>query len=160
MTSTIINTMGPGIICKRFIVTYSDLTTAGTSQTLVLDSAIPKGSMYAGCRALCVTAFAGGSISAMTLALGAGSIATNTFLTAQTVFTGITAGVTQYSGTATGMVAFTYAGDTFTATFASTTDNVNASTAGSVYIDLFYIPFENLVSTGPAGNSTTGGGLL
>jgi hypothetical protein len=158
MTTTTINTLGPAPTVARFMLTYSDLTTAGTSQTISL-KAIPKGSLILGARVLCVAAFAGGSVATATLSLGTTGGSTTGILAASNIFTGISAGVTMYVTSTLGVYAATYAADTLTATVVTTTDNVKSCTAGKAYIDVVYIPFEDLTATGPAG-STTSGGLL
>jgi hypothetical protein len=141
----------------KYTITFSDLTTAGTAQTLYLSAdpggnafqtpsttappnaqnfAIPQAGVILYAKVHHTTAFSGGTIASMTVSVGklGGS---NTFVTpAFNVF--------QAAGDTTLQETFAIPSGQIspwgiTVTFTSTVGNVNAATAGSVDIYLAYI---------------------
>lgn len=153
----IITGLGGAISTVKYTLTYSDLTTAGTSQTISLNAnpggnavntpatstpinsanfQIPQTGKVLTCTIHHTTAFSGGAITAMTVSVGkvGGS---NTFVApAFNVFTGA-ADTNLQESFAVGSGQITAWG--VTVTFTSTGGNVNAATAGSVDIYITYL---------------------
>lgn len=156
MTITQIMPMGPSSIVERYTLTKGDLTTAATTQTIDLRT-LPKGHIVLGVRIKHSTAFSGGSISAMTVSVGAAAGTATTFAAAFDVFQ---AAADTTAAMTSGWKAATYASDTLQAKFTATSDNVNAATAGEVHIDVEMFFPSDLTATGPIGNSLSTGGYL
>ncbi len=151
MIATVINTFGPGAVVERFNISFKDLTAGALTQAFNLKP-LPKGSLILGIRLRLREAFAGGTIATATLSIGTTGTTAVAILAAKNIFTGVAAD-TCYTSSTTGLLQGTYAADTLTATVTTTVGNVNAATAGSVDVDVVYIPFSDLTGT-------QGGGLL
>ena len=156
MTRTNFNNMGPGKVLERFIVSNTDLTTAGLTQTLTLKT-LPKGSFVTGVRIKSATAFTGGGASACTVSVGSAAGNATTFSAAYDIFQAVADTALQMTSM---FKAATYAQDTLQAFFTSVGANLNALTAGVVYIDVEYYLTEDLTGTGPTGNALATGGQL
>jgi hypothetical protein len=156
MTVTSLQTMGPGPIIERFIISEADLTAAGTTQTIDLKS-LPKGTIVKGVRVKASVAFAGGGNTAVTVSVGSAAGTSTTFSAAFDIFQAVGDTVAQMTS---GWKAATYAADTLQAFFTVTTGTCAGLTVGQVAIDVEYQFMESLTDTAPAGNSLTGGGLL
>lgn len=157
MTTTQIMSMGPSSIVKRYTISFGDLTSAGTTQTITLDT-LPKGHIVKGVRVKTSTAFAGGGNTAVTVSVGSAAGSATTFTpVAYDIFQAV-ADTTALM--VSGWKAATYAADTLQAFFTTTTGVCSGLTAGQVFIDVELFYTEDLTATGPAGNQTTGGGLL
>lgn len=167
-----LNNYGPGIVANRFVVTFSDLTTAGSAQTLNLPTlgagfggstpTVPVATMIMFVRIKHTTAFSGGGLSGMTVSVGSSAGSATTFAAAFNVFQAVAN--TTFQAAAASNLAATYAADTITVTFTATGGNVNAATAGSVNVDIFFWLEPDLTATAPLTNSPTpqgsGGSLL
>lgn len=153
-----------GLAYVKFTLTYSDLSTAGLSQSINLQQnpipggavaitpavnfQIPQGGVLLGVRIHHTTAFSGGAITAMTVSVGkSGSNAF--FASAFDVFQAVGDTTLQETSLfkAGGINAVPV-----TATFTSIGANVNAATAGSV--DIYLCLLNVSQSSGP---STTPG---
>jgi hypothetical protein len=128
-------TMGPSSIIKRYLLSYGDLTAAGTTQTIDLDS-LPKGTIVKGVRIKNTTVFATGNT---TLTVSVGSAAGNA-----TTFS---------NGT---FDLFSVVADTIQAFFTASTSCATFG-SGAFFIDVEYWYPEDLTATGPSGNSSSGG---
>jgi hypothetical protein len=132
----------------KIILTYKDLTAAATTQTINLfpdpagqaaQTLAPIGTALIFSSVRLKTPFTGGSISAMTLALGDKGSGTRYIASASTdLFTAIASNTKDNVASTT---AFAFTGSLFAASntvftclFTSTSDNVNAATAGRVEI--------------------------
>lgn len=127
--------LGSGISVRRFTYTYLDLQAlSGSGAKSVAMFTLPVGAVILGVRAQTVTAFTGGSLSAMTLLVGK-SGTTNYFTSAFDIFA--TASDTTVQETA----LFKHgnkAALAVIATFTPTGDTVAAATAGQVDVDVWY----------------------
>lgn len=124
--------LGAGLSLKRFIVVESDLTAAATSEAITLFT-LKKGDAILGIRIKHSTAFAGGSVSAMTVSVGSTSAGAAGYASAFDIFQAV--GATTFQMTSA-FNAGTYADEATTATFTATGDNVVNLTAGQVEIDV------------------------
>ncbi len=167
MNSTQIQTMGPGLICMRFDLTYQDfqagtLTSTNHISTVKLSDAsgnafpLALGSLIFGYRMKHATAFGGGSVSAATVSIGSSAASSATTFAAAFDVHQAVADATFAAG-ATAAPAGTYAADTITATLTLTSDVVANMTAGELYIDLFISLWDNMVGTAPVGCGGTAG---
>jgi len=127
--------LGSALRLRRFTITHADLTDNDTSQTINLYT-LTKGSAVLGVRIKHSTAFSGGSVSALTVSIGAAAGSATTFASAFDIFQA--AAVTTFQMT-NSFNAATYADDTVQAVFTSTTDNLVNLTAGSVDIDILTV---------------------
>lgn len=136
----------------KAIINYSDLTAAATTQTIQLHpnltpadeqnanpttDYLPLGVCLGPVAINLVTPFTGGSISAMTVAIGDPS-SNNRYLSAADVFTAL---ATNTAATKIGTVFYTYntsdVGNNYGALqilFTSTSDNVKSATAGQLEV--------------------------
>ena len=151
MTTTSIMTMGPGPITERFTISYSDLTAAGTTQTIALKS-LPKGTIVKGVRIKHSTAFATGNTT-LTVSVGSTAGSATTFAGAFDIYQAVADTTMQMTS---GWKAATYAADTLNAYFTASTSCATFA-AGVVNIDVEYVYTEDLTGTGPAGGTTSGG---
>lgn len=134
-----------------FTLTYADLTAAASSQEIQLLFNPPAspisivtpqpfqlyaGSVMLGVRIIASTAFRGGSLSAMTVSVGASGDSTR-FAAAFDIYQAV--GPTVLQETAEFKSGSSLA-IPVTVTFSATGDNVRAVTAGLVDIFLYYIP--------------------
>jgi hypothetical protein len=162
MQTTVLNNYGPSSVIYRFLLSFSDLTAAATTQTIALFS-LTRGTFIKWVRIKHTTAFAGGAISAMTVSVGSTAGSATTFAAAFNVFQTVADGTLQ--GAVAAATQATYAADTLNAYFTSTSANVNAATAGAVFIDVEMWMEPNLTATAPVGTAgtygaPTTGGLL
>lgn len=118
-------------------VGIADLDAEATTDTVVLTD-IPSDANVTRCKLIPQAYFTGGSISAMTLQVGDGTDADH-FVTATNVFD------TTTLGTATGTQGAGIGGTpgTVTCTFTSTSDDVDAATAGSCVVRCHYERWED-----------------
>lgn len=156
MITTELQTFGPSSIVRRFVLTYSDLTAAATTQTIDLMS-LPQGCIVKTVRIKHTVAFAGGSLSSMTVSVGSSAGSATTFKAAFDCFQAVAA-TSLVCAPATAQFA-TYAADTLQCKFTGS-HAVNTATAGSVFIDVEMLMEPSLVSTPPTGNSLALGGQL
>jgi hypothetical protein len=161
MIITILNNFGPSIVCKRYVVSYADLVPSPAAQTMTFNlEVVPKGTVIFGVRAKHSTQFAGTGITTVTVSVGStGASSNTTFLAAYTV-TAAVADTTMGLSTSVAVPnAGTYAADTIYAYFSVTSGagNLNALTAGSVNLDVFYWLEPDLTATAPFGVGGTAG---
>lgn len=135
----------------RFSVSYQDLSAASTTQHIQLLFNPPNGpvsivtpqpfqlyigSVMIGVRIIPVVSFGGGSLSAMTLGVGTtgddNRFSGSAFDVFQAPGPTVLQETTEFKSGSTGAVPVTV-------TFTSTSDNVNAATAGQVDVYLYYI---------------------
>jgi len=140
------------VLNERFIITHEDLTDTDTSQTINLMT-LPKGSIVKGVRTKCATIFSGGSVSALTVSVGCAAGAVDTFSPAYSIMAVVADTTAQM---VSGWKAATYAADTLTATFVSTTDNLDQLSAGVVYLDVEILLMPDLTATAVPSGSTGG----
>lgn len=144
---------------------FADLTTAGLTQTITLQAqptgnqgSIPstppsftlnQGSFIVYIRIKHSVAFSGGTISAMTVAVGKTGGATNFFAPAFNIFQAVADGTLQETPTPPmGQLSAC----TLTATFTAVGGNVNTATAGVVNIDIAYVPVSTPTFTAAYGS--------
>jgi hypothetical protein len=136
----------------KFTLTFSDLTTAGASQTITLqanpggnavnpaDFQIPQGGVIKYARIHHTTAFTGGALNGMTASIGKKG-ASNTFVSAAfNVFQTAADGNLEETWNVSSGQQSAWS---VTVTFVGTGGNVNAATAGSVD---FYIIYQNVTT--------------
>jgi hypothetical protein len=126
--------MGSGAQFRRFTVTHADLTASATTQNVTLFT-LPKGSVVCGVRIKHSTAFAGGTLSAMTVSVGT-SGDTTAYAGAFDVFQTVADTTFQVTDQ---FNAASYAAHSIVAAFTATGDNVVNATAGVVDIDIYYL---------------------
>lgn len=127
-TSYIASNLGGFLEYRKFTITYADLTTAGTTQTIALFT-LGAGSKILGVYQKHSEAFAGGSLSSMTVSVGSALSATQftaTFDVYQAVANTTVQETAMFkSGTAVAQAVNSYW---------TGSHNVNTATAGSVDI--------------------------
>ncbi len=134
------DTAGAGmtVLKKTVTVGHADLTDADTSQTINIDTALPNNSRIVGVDMRALTAFSGGSVSALTVDVGtSGDI--DALVDGADLATAAVDG-----GPATMPLGIRHnktfaSGGQLIATFVSTGDNLVNLTAGSVIIDVLYV---------------------
>ena len=128
--------MGAGPKFRRFTYTYADLQAiSGSGAKSLTMFTTQQDSIILGVRVKQNVAFAGGSLSAMTLLVGK-SGTTNFFTSAADIFAAVADTTVQETalfkhGQKTGLAILV--------TFTPTGDTVAAATAGSVDVDIWYI---------------------
>jgi hypothetical protein len=133
MTKTqLLLSIGSGPTFTRYALGYGDLTTAGTTQQITLDT-LPANSVVVGVRIQHTASFAGGTINAMTVSVDSAAGGVAFFASAFNVFQAAAVTTLQCTNE---FKAATSAADTLACTFTSGVGNVNAATAGAVYIDV------------------------
>lgn len=144
--STIATNLGSGVTLRRYTLTYLDFqTTSGSgAKTFALDT-LPAHGIVLGVRTINKTNFAGGALSAITVAVGKSGTATF-FTAAYDCFAA--AGDTTVQETA----LFKHGQLTalpMIATVTPTSDNVSAATSGQVDIDILSLNVSSDMTTIP-----------
>src|SRR5688572_5857892 len=86
--------LGNGLACKRFTIGEAELTAAATSQTIALFT-LPKGSIILGVRIKHRTAFAGASVTAVTVSVGTTTLGAAGLASAFDILQAVAAGTKQ-----------------------------------------------------------------
>lgn len=131
--------LGGSISCKRCIIDYLDSDVAGAAATTLTKKLfnLPKGSVVIGVRIKHSTAFAGTNITAMTVSVGSATNGNTAYSgPAFDIFQAVGDGQRQLNGD---FIDGPNADEVINAYFTATGGNLNALTAGSVSIDVFYL---------------------
>lgn len=134
-TDQICVNLGQGLTGKKFTIDYTDLTaTAATSKAQALWT-LPAGAKITAVNIYHTTAFAGTSITAMTVSVGKSGTATH-FTATLDIFAAVAdSGVLETAMFKSGQKTALPVIATFTATGA----NLTALTAGQVVIEVYYV---------------------
>lgn len=124
--------LGQGLSLRRFTIPYGDLSDADTSEAVTLFT-LGAYSAILGVRIHHTTAFAGTSVTAMTVSVGSSVVGAAGFASAYDVFQTVGDTVIQES---TQFQAGTIAASTVQATFTSTGGDMDVMTAGSVDVEV------------------------
>lgn len=128
--------LGVKVLTKQ--ITHADLTDADTSQDIAI-TGFPANGIPLRAWVELDTAFSGGTVSALTVSVGDAAAATELFV-ATSVFTGAAAGVLNGASEGAAVGKFRHeAAYSPIAQFVSTTDNLDALTAGSLTIHIAYL---------------------
>ncbi len=129
-------------ISKR--IQPADLTAASTSQTIPFDDAIPAGSLVVGASVDLATEFAGGSVASAVADIGDADV--DRFIDGQDIFTGAGAPLTEAQGSPGVGLDGTNAGHAVVpaavtpgVTVITTTDDVDAITAGDMTAHIYFV---------------------
>lgn len=126
--------LGSGLTLKRFTLTYSDLTTAGLTQTIALFT-LAKGGIVLGVRIKHSTAFSGTGWTACTVSVGSSSNGATGYASAFDIFQAVADAARQLSQV---FKDGPNAAEAVNAYFTSVGGNLSVGTAGSVDIDVLY----------------------
>lgn len=133
-TNNALRTICGGFIQEKFTKTYSDFSTASTTNTITIKS-LPAGGIIHAVKMKHSASFTGGAISAYTIACGITGSNTK-YHTGRNVFQAPSE-ANKWIYTTVGMEDH-LAATTINATATSTSANLNAATAGSVDIWILY----------------------
>jgi hypothetical protein len=171
MISTVLQTFGPSTVNVRTVISFSDLIGfASTTGTInlplgypgVTTPVVPRGTYVKNVRIKHTASFTGGAITAVTVSVGSAAGSATSFAGAFNIFQAV-ADTTLQGGPPT-VAQVTYAADTITAVFTSTSANLSALTAGVVNIDVEMWLEPDLLSTAQLTNTPvpqgSGGGLI
>lgn len=122
---------GGSLELNRYVVNYADPTAAALTKTLPLFT-LKKGSIVLGVRIKHSTAFAGTSITAVTVSVGSSGLGATGLANAFDIFQAVAAGTRQLTQT----FKDTDADEVINAYFTSVGANLSALSAGSVAIDV------------------------
>ena len=131
--------LGNGPCTNRYTISYADLTTAGTTQTLALFT-LPQGGKILGVTIKHSTAFRGTAWSACTVSVGSATGGATYYASAFDVYQAVAA--TTFQDTAEYKSAI-YTAEAVNAYFTSTGGNLSVGTAGVVTIDVFFLNYDN-----------------
>ena len=132
VTTDVALQLGQGLSLRRYTIPYGDLTTEATSEAETLFTLNPYSAIL-GVRIHATTAFAGTSVTAMTVSVGSSVVGATGFASAYDIFQTVGDTVIQESSQ---FQAGTIAASTVQATFTSTGENMDVLTAGSVDIEV------------------------